>query len=74
MNKVFFFEKEVEKIILDPLLETADTERNNNYWPETREPSRFELFKGNMRGRGGSGAGNPMQREMQRRQNNSIGN
>ena len=74
VNKVFFFEKEVEKITLDPLLETADIDRNNNYWPETREPSRFELFKGNMRGRGGSGAGNPMQREMQRRQNNSIGN
>lgn len=74
INKVFFFEKEVEKIILDPLLETADTDRNNNYWPETREPSRFELFKGRARTRGGSGAGNPMQRSMQRKQqSNSSG-
>jgi aminopeptidase N len=74
VNKVFFFEKEVEKIILDPLLETADTDRNNNYWPETREPSRFELFKGRARTRGGSGAGNPMQRSMQRKQkSNSSG-
>ena len=68
INKVFFFEKEVEKIVLDPLLETADTDRNNNYWPETREPSRFELYKGRSRRRGGSGAGNLMQRSMQRQQ------
>lgn len=69
VNKVFFFEKEVERIILDPLLETADTDRNNNYWPEYREPTRFELFKANSRRRGGSGAGNPMQRANQRHQN-----
>ena len=73
VDKVFFFEKEVEKIIMDPLLETADTNRGNNYWPETREPSRFELFKGSQRRRGGSGAGNPMQRAMQRKQNNNDG-
>ena len=71
VSKVFFFEKEVEKIVLDPLLETADTDRDNNYWPETREPSRFELFKSKQRRRGGSGAGNPMQRAQQSGQNNS---
>ena len=65
VSKIFFFEQEVEKIVLDPLLETADTDRDNNYWPETREPSRFELFKGRERRRGGSGAGNPMQRAQQ---------
>ncbi|MEM6378910.1 MAG: M1 family peptidase, partial [Bacteroidota bacterium] len=74
INKVFFFEKEVEKIVLDPLLETADTDRGNNYWPETREASRFELFKGSSRRRGGSGAGNPMQRARQSQSNgNSSG-
>ena len=67
-SKVFFFEKEVEKIVLDPLLETADIDRDNNYWPEAQEPSRFELFKGRPRVRGGSGAGNPMQRARQRQQ------
>ncbi len=62
INKVFFFEKEVEEIVLDPYLETADTDRGNNYWPPHREPTRFELFKGG--GRGGFGGGsreNPMQ-------------
>ena len=75
VNKVFFFEKEVERIVLDPLLETADTDRSNNFWPEYREASRFELFKGRQRQRGGSGAGNPMQRAQQREQNsNGSGN
>ena len=71
VSKVFFFEKEVQQIILDPLLETADTNRDNNYWPEAQEPSRFELFKGRERRRGGSGVGNPMQRARQRQQNNT---
>ena len=44
-TKVFAFDKEVEKIELDPFLETADTDRDNNYWPEQKEPSRFELYK-----------------------------
>ena len=42
--KTFVFEKEVVKIELDPFLETADTDRNNNYWPAVQEPSRFELY------------------------------
>ncbi|GAB5552135.1 MAG: M1 family metallopeptidase [Saprospiraceae bacterium] len=70
VNKVFYFEKEVAKIVLDPLLETADTNRDNNYWPETKEASRFELFKGGQRRRGGDGAGNPMQRARQQGQSN----
>lgn len=45
VTKVFPFEKEVVSIELDPFLETADTDRNNNYWPARREPSRFELFQ-----------------------------
>ncbi len=44
-SKVFVFKKDLEKVELDPYLETADTDRNNNYWPPRREPSRFELFK-----------------------------
>ena len=58
VNKVFYFEKEVTDIVLDPFLETADTERNNNYWPPRQEPSRFELFKRRSRG----GRDNPMQK------------
>lgn len=44
-TKVFWFTKEVKSIILDPFLETADTERDNNYWPQQQEPSRFKLYK-----------------------------
>ncbi len=44
-SKVFAFEKQVTKVEIDPYLETADTERDNNYWPAQDEPSRFELYK-----------------------------
>ncbi len=58
VSKIFYFEKEVSEIVLDPYMETADTDRNNNYWPPRREPSRFELFKR----RGWGGGENPMQK------------
>ena len=45
IQKVFGFEKEVKTILLDPYLETADTEINNNSWPAVYHPSTFELFK-----------------------------
>ena len=45
VSKVFIFDKEVKQINLDPNLETADTDRSNNYWPEQNLPSRFTLFK-----------------------------
>tara|TARA_R110002072_G_scaffold85121_2_gene192637 strand:- start:527 stop:1405 length:879 start_codon:yes stop_codon:yes gene_type:complete len=45
VTKVFFFDKEVVAINLDPNLETADVDRSNNYWPPRVLPSRFSLFK-----------------------------
>jgi len=45
VSKVFFFDKEVVSINLDPNLETADIDRGNNYWPPQNIPSRFSLFK-----------------------------
>ncbi len=45
VTKVFAMEKEVVSISLDPLLETADVDVSNNYWPARLVPSRFELFK-----------------------------
>ena len=45
VNKVFWFEKEVVRVVLDPNLETADTDRGNNYWPKQVQPSRFQMFK-----------------------------
>jgi hypothetical protein len=59
VSKVFNFNKIVNQVTLDPFLETADTDRNNNYWPERREPTRFELFKDRRDGRQSE---NPMQR------------
>ncbi|WP_346858412.1 M1 family metallopeptidase [uncultured Draconibacterium sp.] len=60
VSKVFMFEKEVKQISLDPYLETADTELDNNFWPEKQVPSRFQLYKSRY-GRGGFSGSNPMQ-------------
>nr|WP_321356983.1 M1 family metallopeptidase [uncultured Draconibacterium sp.] len=63
VSKVFMFSKEVEQITLDPYRETADTDLNNNYWPEKKQPTRFELYKSRFGGDRFPGAGkNPMQK------------
>jgi len=54
VSKMFMTDKVVTNVELDPQLETADAERDNNYFPPQISKSRFELFKG---GRGGRGAG-----------------
>lgn len=62
-TKVFAFSEEVKNIVLDPFLETADINTENNYWPAKIQPSRFQIFKGNAPGRWDQGGGeNPMQR------------
>lgn len=45
ISKVFFFDKAIKEINLDPNLETADVDRSNNYWPPRIIPSKFSLFK-----------------------------
>ena len=61
ITKVFAFDKEVKQIELDPFLETADTDRNNNYWPVKVEPTKFELYQyKNRRDKSGS---NPMKKK-----------
>ena len=45
VSKIFSFDKPVASIVLDPYLETADVDLNNNCWPAKVQPSRFELFK-----------------------------
>ena len=57
ITKHSILEKELSNVILDPFLETADTDRNNNYWPTKNEPTRFQLFKQKERN-----SENPMQR------------
>jgi len=56
ITKVFSFDKEVIGIALDPLLETADTDISNNYWPKRIQPTRFDLYKSSKRS-----SENPMQ-------------
>ena len=61
ISKVFAFDKEVTQIELDPFMETADTDRSNNFWPQQFEASKFELYKyKNRRDRPSS---NPMQKK-----------
>jgi len=57
VSKVFIFDKEVKEIRLDPFLETADVDLNNNAWPTEIQPSRYQLFKQNQPKE------NPMQRQ-----------
>jgi aminopeptidase N len=60
VSKVFMFEKVVSNITLDPYLETADVDLNNNFWPPKKQPSRFKLFKMRNSGRSRSYSNNPM--------------
>ena len=62
--KVFFKEKEVSGIKLDPMRETADIDESNNNWPVKLMPTKFEIYKATQRTRGQSAGGNPMQKEI----------
>ena len=61
ISKVFAFDKEVTQIELDPFMETADTDRSNNFWPQQLEASKFELYK--YKNRRDRPSGNPMQKK-----------
>ena len=45
VSRVFVFDQEVVSFRLDPFLETADTDLNNNNWPRIATPSRYQLFR-----------------------------
>lgn len=59
VTKLFISEKEVAEFELDPYLETADTDRGNNYIPRQNIPTRFQLYKSTGSGRF-EGGSNPM--------------
>jgi|SaaInlStandDraft_1057018.scaffolds.fasta_scaffold02193_8 hypothetical protein len=61
ISKVFILKKEVAGFQLDPYLETADTDLQNNAWPRKAIPSRFDLFQ--QRKRRMEVDENPMQRQ-----------
>ena len=58
-------DKPIKQFELDPYRETADANRNNNFFPAQLEPTRFQTFKGRAGfrpgGPGDAGGGNPMQ-------------
>jgi Peptidase family M1 domain len=63
VTKVFITDKPVKQFVLDPYLETADIDRESNYYPPKSIPSRFEVFKNQNQSRGGAPqVDNPMQR------------
>ena len=45
VSKLFYSSKELSAVALDPYLETADTDMDNNYWPPRSHPSKFKLYK-----------------------------
>jgi hypothetical protein len=48
ITKVFSSSKEIESIVLDPDLETADVETSNNSWPQEKA-DKFDKFKKEMK-------------------------
>ena len=45
VSKLYITEKTIESVTLDPHLETADVNLENNYWPPKIVKSRFKLYK-----------------------------
>ncbi|MCB0706677.1 MAG: M1 family metallopeptidase [Saprospiraceae bacterium] len=58
VKKVFVTDKVAVEVVLDPYLETADVNTDNNYFPARTSLDRFELFKQ----RNPKSEENPMQR------------
>ena len=58
VSKVFIFDKVLTSVRLDPFLETADTDLDNNSWPTELQPTRYQIFK-----QQNSNRENPMQRQ-----------
>lgn len=61
VSKLIATTKEVKAIVLDPHLETADTDLSNNHWPPRAKKSRFKIFKEGKARRGS----NPMRKAEQ---------
>jgi len=66
ISKVFVVEKEINRVIVDPYLETSDVDTENNYFPQKKQINRFDLFR--QRGSGGASEENPMQRDKRLKQ------
>lgn len=42
VSRTFATDKVISKIVVDPKLETADIDANNNTWPKTEVKSKFD--------------------------------
>lgn len=49
VSKLIITKKEAKAIVLDPNLETADADLNNNFFPRRFVPTRFQIFKSGQR-------------------------
>jgi hypothetical protein len=45
VSKVFVYDQAVVSFKIDPFLETADTDLDNNTWPRVLQPTRYQLYK-----------------------------
>jgi len=45
VSRLIVTRKEAKAIVLDPNLETADTDLSNNFFPRRTVPTRFQIFK-----------------------------
>jgi len=45
VTRVLATNKELESIVVDPDMETADIDTSNNSWPQEEKPNEFEKFK-----------------------------
>ena len=63
VTKLLMTKKPIKSLVLDPRLETADVELENNYFPRRIMKSRFDVYKSS---RWGSG-GNPMKTDLNRK-------
>jgi len=64
ITKIFPTTQPIKSIALDPYLETADIDLNNNYYPPRLQPTRFQLYKGSSQYGSGSygNEDNPMKK------------
>ena len=45
VSRLIMSKSDIASIELDPNLESADTDRHNNFWPPKPKETRFQLFK-----------------------------
>ncbi len=70
VKKVFLKNKEVSRIVIDPMKETADINESNNSFPQNITTSKFQLFKAKQMTRNFNDdlEGNPMQKHRKKMQ------